>query len=196
MTKASTANPNGFCAYTCGRCNCTVAATPVTQNTALSGVPQSPALAGATPGASPNSPEAGSSSPEAAASSPVATGTSPAVTAMAPPQPLSAAFAANCDCTDVPPDGTTCAAVVSLIHHPVVFARETVAAVIYMSIAMKQPCMSCMQLLDGLVTTTSFACHREHAAVPRTMSCQACRQDSRCNSCIYASTHERSRDQS
>ncbi|KAL0040868.1 hypothetical protein WJX79_008001 [Trebouxia sp. C0005] len=38
---------------------------------------------------------------------------SPAVPTLGPPAPLSAAYLANCDCTDVPPSGTTCPALLA-----------------------------------------------------------------------------------
>lgn len=101
MTKTSSTNPNGFCASTCGRCKCNAASTRPTSPSSASAVNS--------PLASPNSPENGPSSPRAA-------GVTSSAAAPAPPQPLSAAFVANCECSDVPPDGTTCASVVSLHH--------------------------------------------------------------------------------
>ena len=120
MTKTSPTNPNGFCARTCGRCNCPAAPTsqaPSSPGSSPSSVPSSPRAVGNSPRATRNSPRPIPSSPVAAPSSPSAAGRSPAAagTAQAPPQPLSAAFAANCDCSDVPPDGTTCASVVRFL---------------------------------------------------------------------------------
>lgn len=118
MTNTSPTNPNGLCAKTCGRCNCPAALSdrsPASQSSSPTN----------NPGAGPNSLGTATNSPRPSPSSPVAVPSSPgrspseAGTAQAPPQPLSAAFAASCDCSDVPPDGTTCASVVSFVPNVV-----------------------------------------------------------------------------
>lgn len=117
MTKTSPTDPNGLCAKTCGRCNCPAALSPQSPASQSS----SPRASSNKPGAGPNSSGTATNSPSPSPNSPVAVFSSPgrspsaAGTAQAPPQPLSAAFAASCDCSDVPPDGTTCASVVSFI---------------------------------------------------------------------------------
>ena len=125
MTKMSPTNPNGYCAKTCGRCNCPAAPTTSQPRSSPGSSPRaspnSPGTTSNSPGAGSNSPGTTSNSPRSSPNGPVAVPSSPrsasrppsaAGTGQAPPQPLSAAFAANCDCSDVPPDGTTCAVVV------------------------------------------------------------------------------------
>ncbi len=112
MLTTSSANPNGFCANTCGRCNCT---SPVSSSSpgAATNSPMTVSSTVSSPGAMPSSPQATLASPGAAPSSPVSAVKSPAVPTLGPPAPLIAAYLANCDCTDVPPSGTTCPALVS-----------------------------------------------------------------------------------
>jgi len=112
MLTTSSANPNGFCANTCGRCNCT----SLVSSSSPGAATNSPVTVSSTvssPGAMPSSPEATLASTGAVPSSPVSAVKSPAVPTLGPPAPLSAAYLANCDCTDVPPSGTTCPALVS-----------------------------------------------------------------------------------
>ena len=112
MLTTSSANPNGFCANSCGRCNCT---SPVSSSSAgaAANSPMTVSSTGSSPGAMPSSPQATLASTGAAPSSLVSAVKSPAVPTLRPPAPLSAAYLANCDCTDVPPSGTTCPALVS-----------------------------------------------------------------------------------
>ncbi|DBA83264.1 TPA: hypothetical protein ACH3X2_006768 [Trebouxia sp. C0005] len=123
MLTKSSANLNGFCANTCGRCNCTSPASssspgaatnsPMTVSNAVSSpkaMPSSPEATLASTGAVPSSPV---STVKAVPSSPVSAVKSPAVPTLGPPAPLSAAYLANCDCTDVPPSGTTCPALLA-----------------------------------------------------------------------------------
>ena len=111
MLTTSSANPNGFCANTCGRCNCT---SPVSSSipAAATNSPVTVSSTISSPEAMPSSPQATLASPGAVPGSPVSTVKSPAVPTLGPPAPLSAAYLANCDCTDVPPSGTTCPALV------------------------------------------------------------------------------------
>ena len=119
MLTTSSANPNGFCANTCGRCNCT---SPVSSSSpgAATNSPMTVSSTASSPEAIPSSPQdsltstgAVPGSSGAVSGSPVSAVKSPAVPKLGPPAPLSAAHLANCDCTDVPPSGTTCPALVS-----------------------------------------------------------------------------------
>ncbi len=111
MLTRSSANPNGFCANTCGRCNCTSPVAPSSPGAATNS-PMTVSSTVSSPAAMPSSPEAALASPGVALSSPVSAVKSPAVPKLGPPAPLNAAYLANCDCTDVPPSGTTCPALV------------------------------------------------------------------------------------
>lgn len=127
-SRSSPFAPNGYCCITCGSCSCNSAQTSSRPTTSQSPSRPSTAQSPSRPAAQvPHPPVLATIAPRSPRLSPVTAATaaaslspraSPSNAATssprAPPAPLSAAYLANCECTDVPPaDASSCAAVVS-----------------------------------------------------------------------------------
>ncbi len=153
MLTTSSANPNGFCANTCGRCNCTSSVSSSSPGAATSS-PMTVSSTVSSPGAMPSSPEATLASTGAVPSSPVSAVKSPAVPTLGPPAPLSAAYLANCDCTDVPPSGTTCPALVSFSACLCIWPE----IVLHMQLALAQQSISPIQATLDIAAASCCSC--------------------------------------